>query len=205
MRQRPEEGSGLAAALQNHDAARALAEELEDPGSHGPAKRPDPADELGADPVVYPDVRTRPTAMAKPSSQHAREASPRGKVEKNDRVRRREPCREHTDLHPVDHPPLAADELRVDAAPLLRRRLDLPEARAVLPVEPVDMENRQAKTPGQRVGERGLPRAPAADHRDALHRADATACLGSPQGGRRRLDRTRARGRLADPSSDSPC
>jgi len=63
-------------------------------------------------------------------------------------------------------------------APLLGRRFDLLAVGSLLPVVPVDVQHRQVQPPAQLVRQRRLARAPAADHRDALHRRDATAARG---------------------------
>lgn len=125
IRERSQEAAGLPVAAQDHHVAWALVDQVEDARPRSAAERPDPAKELGVDPVVHADVRAQAAAAeAKPALEHAPRASPRGKVEEDDRVGGREPRRQDTELHPVDDPPLAADQLIVDAAPILRCRFD---------------------------------------------------------------------------------
>ncbi len=108
-------------------------------------------------------------AVASAADRDSPEALPGREIEEDDRVGGRQPRWEHAELHAVDHPTFPADHLRVDPTPLLRRGFDLTRPWPLLPIEPVDMQDRKPEPGAELVAERGLPRPPAADYRDPLH------------------------------------
>ena len=160
LRQGAEEGTCLAAAFQRHYIARTGVEGLEYAGSGRSSERPDPADELGVDSVIHADVGTQLTTEAEPPLENAPQAAPRREIEEHNLVGSGEPCRQDTELHPVDHPSLAANHRVVDGSPLLGSWLDLTDSGHVPPVEPIDMQNRQTQTLAQLVCQVVLPAPP---------------------------------------------
>src|SRR5205814_6536464 len=89
-----------------------------------------------------------------------------GQIEEHDGVAGRQTEVEGPAVVAVDDPPFTGHEPPNGLAPFFARRR-LPSGP---PIEEVEVDEREARPPGETLGDRGLPRPTRADYQHALHR-----------------------------------